>query len=81
MGDQNNHTLVQGFHTIDEILTISMIPDLNFDQDIESQSHLQTLHGRYWRFDRWTTRAVADTNKLRLNVTLEIKSLREFLEV
>ena len=36
MGDQNNHTLVQGFLTIDEILTISMIPDLNFDQDIRS---------------------------------------------
>jgi len=34
MADQNNHTLVQGFLTIDEILTISMIPDLNFNQSL-----------------------------------------------
>ena len=34
IGNQNNHTLVQGFLTVDEILTISMIPDLNFNQSL-----------------------------------------------
>ena len=45
MADQNNHTLVQGFLTIDEILTISMIPDLNFNQSLVDFANAQHKAG------------------------------------